>query len=115
MLGRSVGLSEAKIAHIGDDPLPEGVYEPAEAAIVRYARTSTLTLTVDRDTYEALARSFTIRQILQIWGVVASANAVNRFHATFHTDLDESTLAAVEAGDRAAGSCPLPRPAPVAD
>ena len=35
MLGRSVGLSEEKIAHLGDDPLPEGVYEAEEAAIVR--------------------------------------------------------------------------------
>jgi hypothetical protein len=35
---------------------------------------------------------------------------VNRFHATFLTDLDAETLAAVEAGDATAGACALPRP-----
>ena len=82
---------------------------------MRYARASTLTLNVDRATYRALNEHFTLRQVLQLWAVVAAANAVNRFHATFHTDLDESTLAAVEAGDAVAGACPLPRPELVPD
>ena len=36
---------------------------------------------------------------------------VNRFHATFRTDIDAETLAEVAAGDNVAGTCPLPRPA----
>ena len=35
---------------------------------------------------------------------------VNRFHATFRTDVDAETLAEVAAGDQAGGTCPLPRP-----
>ena len=38
LLGRAAGLSEDKLAHLGDDPLPDGLYAPDEAAIVRYAR-----------------------------------------------------------------------------
>jgi len=35
MLGRSIGISEEKLRHLGDDPLPDGIYSKAEAAIVR--------------------------------------------------------------------------------
>ncbi len=41
LLGRAAGLTEDKLAHLGDDPLPDGVYQPDEAAIVRYAQRST--------------------------------------------------------------------------
>ena len=43
---------------------------------------------------------------------VGLSNMVNRFHATFLTDVDDETIAEVEAGDRLAGSCPIPRPLP---
>ncbi len=32
------GITEEQLSHLGDDPLPEGVYAPSEAAIIRYAR-----------------------------------------------------------------------------
>lgn len=35
-VGRAAGLTEDMLAHLGDDPVPESVYEPDEAAIVRY-------------------------------------------------------------------------------
>lgn len=41
VLGRSAGLDEAKLRHIGDDPLPDGVYADDERAIVEYAQRST--------------------------------------------------------------------------
>jgi alkylhydroperoxidase family enzyme len=107
MLGRSVGLTEAQLAHLGDDPLPEGVYSPSEAAIVRYAQQSTLRITIDDDLYSELASHFTRRQIIDICLVVGQSNIVNRFHATFLTDVDPSTLETV----RAPGICPLPIPA----
>lgn len=112
MLGRSIGLSETKIRHIGEDRPPEGVYSPAEAAIVHYARRSTKEITIDDETYAALAAHYSREQIMELWAVVGAANLVNRFHATFHTDVDPETLQAVEAGDRAAGACPLPTPEP---
>lgn len=110
MLGRSVGLSEEKIQHVGDDDPPEGVYEPSERAIVRYGRQSTLNISVDDETYRALTDHYAMKQVMEIWAIVGAANMVNRFHATFHTDVDPGTLQAVEAGDGEAGSCPLPMP-----
>jgi hypothetical protein len=43
---------------------------------------------------------------------VGLSNMVNRFHATFQTDLDDTTIAAIEAGDAIAGVCAIPRPKP---
>ena len=110
MLGRSAGLSEEQLRHLGDDPLPEGVYDAAEAAIVRYAQRSTREIVVGDETYAALAEHFGPQQLIEICLTVGLSNMVNRFHATFHTDLDAATIAAVEAGDAAAGACALPRP-----
>jgi len=112
MLGRSVGLTEAQMTHLTDDPLPIDVYAPAEAAIVRYAQKSTRMEAIDDATYAALAEHFSNQQIIDICMTVGMSNLVNRFHATFQTDLDESTTAAAEEGDRIAGACPIPRPRP---
>lgn len=99
--------------HLTDDPLPEGVYDPAAAAIVRYAQKSTRMEPIDDDTYGALAGHFRPEQIIDITMTVGLSNLVNRFHATFLTDVDAVTTAAAEAGDAAAGgSCPIPRPRP---
>lgn len=110
MLGRSVGLSEAQIRHTASDEPPEGVYSPSQAAIVRYGRRSTKEVSVDGETYEALAAHYSKERIMEIWALVGAANMVNRFHATFHTDVDPETLEAVESGDEEAGACPLPMP-----
>ena len=110
MLGRSAGLTEAQLRHLGDDPLPEGVYDAAEAAVVRYAQRATREILIDDATYAALAEHYTTRQVIDICLTVGLSNMVNRFHATFQTDLDLETLAAVEAGDAAAGACAIPRP-----
>jgi alkylhydroperoxidase family enzyme len=96
--------------HLLAEPLPEGVYEPAEAAIIRYARKSTRLEPIDDATYGALAAHFNTQQIIDICMTVGLSNLVNRFHATFRTDVDAETLAEVAAGDQAAGTCPLPRP-----
>ncbi len=98
--------------HLADDPLPEGIYDELEAAIIRYARKSTRLEPIDDATYGDLARHFTPEQIIDICMTVGLSNMVNRFHATFLTDVDEETIAEVEAGDRIAGACPIPRPEP---
>ncbi|MEO8713633.1 MAG: hypothetical protein ABI369_01325 [Acetobacteraceae bacterium] len=98
------------MGHLADDPLPDGVYDEAEAAIIRYAQKSTRLEPIDETTYGALARHFSNAQIIDICMTVGLSNMVNRFHATFLTDVDESTIAEVEAGDRIAGTCPIPRP-----
>ena len=96
--------------HLSDDPLPEGVYDAAQAAIVRYAQKSTRLEPIDDATYAALAAHFSTQQIMDICLTVGLSNMVNRFHATFQTDLDAATLEEVEAGDAIAGTCPIPRP-----
>lgn len=98
------------MAHLTDDPLPDGVYAPAEAAIVRYAQRSTRLEPIDDALYGELERHFSPAQRVDLCLTVGLSNMVNRFHATFLTDLDAETLAAVEAGDRIAGACPIPRP-----
>ncbi len=96
--------------HLTADPLPEGVYAPAEAAIVRYAQKSTRLEPIDKATYGALEQHFSPAQIIDICLTVGLSNMINRFHATFQTDVDTDTIAAAEAGDAVAGACPLPRP-----
>ena len=98
--------------HLVDAPLPAGVYDAAEAAIIAYAQKSTRMEPIDDATYGALAAHFTPAQIIDISLTVGLSNMVNRFHATFLTDVDEATTREAEAGDAAAGSCPIPRPRP---
>ena len=104
LLGRAAGLTEEKLAHIGDDPLPEGLYASDEAAIVNYARRSSRLEPIDDKTYGDLAAHFTPQQIIEIAMTVGLSNLVNRFHATFLTDVDPATNAIL------APSCPLHYP-----
>jgi alkylhydroperoxidase family enzyme len=100
------------MGHLADDPLPDGLYSPSQAAIVTYARKSTRLEPIDDETYGALARHFTPQQTIDICLTVGLSNMINRFHATFRTDLDVATTAEAEQGDVIAGSCPIPRPMP---
>ena len=101
LLGRAAGLTDDKLAHLGDDPLPEGMYEADEAAIIRYAQKSTRMETIDEATYGALREHFDETQIIEICFTVGLSNMINRFHATFLTELDHTTQQAL------APSCPL--------
>ncbi len=106
LLGRAAGLTEEKLTHLGDDPLPDGVYDEAEAAIVRYAQRSTRLDPIDDETYGALAAHFDVRQQIEICFTVGMSNMINRFHATFLTDLDPLIR------DLVGPSCPLEYPEP---
>jgi alkylhydroperoxidase family enzyme len=99
VLGRSAGIDEEKLARINDEPLPSGVYEPDEIAIIDYARASTRLQPITDQLYNALAAHFDIQQLIAICMTVGLSNVINRFHATFLTDLDEATA-------RALGSVP---------
>jgi hypothetical protein len=100
------------MAHLADDPLPSSIYQPSDEAIIRYAQKSTRLEPIDDETYGALARHSSREQIIDICLTVGVSNMVNRFHATFQTDLDEATTAEAEAGDKIAGACPIRRPKP---
>ncbi len=98
------------MSHLLDDPLPADVYDPAEAAIIRYARKSTRMEPIDTQTYANLEVHFSRQQIIDLCLTVGLSNMINRFHATFLTDVDDSTLAEVEAGNSEPGVCPIPLP-----
>jgi alkylhydroperoxidase family enzyme len=103
-LGRSVGLSDEQMSHLLDDPLPDGLFSPEEAAIVRYAQASTAMRPITDELYDELSRYFDTRRILELWATVGLSNQVNRFHATFLTDVDDTIM-------RGLGpNCPLPIP-----
>lgn len=104
LLGRAAGLTEEKLAHLGDDPLPAGLYEPDEVALILYARRSTRMDVIDDATYGALADHFSVEQCIEICFTVGLSNMINRFHATFLTEVDPETSQAL------ASSCPLPLP-----
>ena len=112
MLGRSLGLTEDQMRHLNDDPLPPGVYDAPQEAIIRYAQKSTRLEPIDDRTYAALQTHFSTQQIMDLCLTVGLSNMVNRFHATFQTDLDQATIQAVEDGDAIAGTCAIPRPKP---
>ena len=88
LLGRAAGLTEQKLAHLADDPLPDDLYPGDEAAIVRYSQRSTRMQAIDAAIYGPLAEHFDTTQLIEICFTVGLANMVNRFHATFLTDLD---------------------------
>ena len=74
----------------------------AEAAIVRYAQRSTRTLSIDDATYQALAKHFSVQQMIEICLDVGLAQITNRFNATFLTEVDDYILEANEQADRTA-------------
>ena len=107
-------MTENQLRHLNDDTIPDGVYDAAQAAIIRYAQKSTRLESIDDDLYNQLAAHFSAQQIMDICLTVGLSNMVNRFHATFQTDVDAATMAEVEAGDAIAGVCAIPVPKPFA-
>ena len=106
LLGRAAGIDDEQLAHLGDDPLPEGLYDDEAAVIIRYSQASTRMRPIDDELYGALSAHFDQAQIIELCFVVGFSNLVNRFHATFLTTVDDSTVAAL------ADACPLPLPDP---
>jgi alkylhydroperoxidase family enzyme len=104
LLGRSSGLRDEQMAHLADEVLPPELFAPREAAIIRYARTLARMQAIDDELYAELECHFDTQQIIELCFVVGTAGLVNRFHATFHTDLDGDTI------ERLGASCPVPLP-----
>lgn len=102
VLGRSAGLTEEKLAHIGDDPLPDGLYDDDERAVVEYAQRSTRLDPITDELFGRLQAHFTPRQIMDLCFTVGLSNLINRFHATFLTDVDPETGAVL------GPACPMP-------
>lgn len=109
VLGRSAGLTEEKLRHIGDDPLPVGVYGDDELAIVEYAQRSTRMAPITDELFARLSTHFSQQQVIEICFTVGLSNLINRFHATFLTDVDPET------GDAVGPACSLPMPPELQD
>jgi alkylhydroperoxidase family enzyme len=104
LLGRAAGLTDEKMASLNRRPLPVGLYEPDEQVIVEYAQTLTRMEAIDDALYAELRRHFSDMQIIDLCFIVGMSNLVNRFHATFLTDVDATTIEALSSG------CPIPLP-----
>ena len=99
-------MTEAQISHVGDTSRPDDVYDDASWAIVHYAQVSTRNEPITDEIYASLRAHFTERQIIEVCFTIGLSNTINRFHATFLTDVDESTKRIL------APSCPLTYPDP---
>ena len=73
---------------------------------MRYAQRSTRMDVIDDLTYGDLAVHFTQQQMIEICFTVGLSNLINRFHATFLTEVDPETQ------ETLAPSCPLTYPEP---
>ena len=101
LLGRAAGLSEEQLAHLGDASRPEGIYDDASWAIVEYSQVSTRNEAITQELFDRLRTHFDEKQVIEICFTVGLSNTINRFHATFLTEVDERTREAL------APSCPL--------
>lgn len=81
--------------HLVDDPLPKGMFSPDEEAIIRYAQASALMRPISDAIWQDLQRFFDPAQLVQLSFMVGMSQTASRFHATFHTDVDDATLEAV--------------------
>lgn len=88
------------------DPLPVGMFPPAEEAMIVFARKSALMEPIDNVTYTNLLEHYSVEQAFEICFVVGLHQMVTRMHALFMTDVDEETIG------RVGGSCPVRMPKP---
>jgi len=91
----------AAMAEAESSPL----FDQTDKLVIRYAEVLTRTCKVSDDLYGQLQARFTREQVLELCFLVGLAALVNRVHATFATEVDSVTRAAV--GD--APFCPIGR------
>ena len=92
MLGRSIGLTEDEILSLRtwrDSDL----YGPVDRLVLEYAESWKLHRRVPDELYERLTQHFSTRQLVDLCFTAGVADLINRFHATFETDVDDETLA----------------------
>jgi alkylhydroperoxidase family enzyme len=80
-------------------------FDGTDRLVLRYAEQLTRENRVDDALYAELAACFPQQELLELCFTIGLAALVNRVHATFRTDVDESTQAAVADGPM----CPIGR------
>ena len=90
MLGLGIGLTSEEMAMMGD---PEGCasFDATDRLVLRYTEELTRHNRVDDELYAALAERFAREELIELCMAVGLSALVNRVHATFLTDVDDST------------------------
>jgi alkylhydroperoxidase family enzyme len=104
MLDQSVGLTNEEMASL-TEPETCASFDDTDRLVLRYADVLTRENRADDTLYAALEKRFPQIELLELSFTVGLSNLLNRGHATFRTDLDDSTRAKV--GD--APMCPIGR------
>lgn len=104
MLGQSVGLTNEEMASMAE-PETCASFDETDRLVLRYSDVLTRENRVDDALYAELEKRFPKAELLELCFTVGLSNLVNRVHATFRTDLDDSTRAAVADGP----ACPIGR------
>ena len=92
MLGRSIGLTEDEVLSLRG--WRESVlYGPVDRLVLEYVEEAKLRHRVPDELYTRLTQHFSTRQIIDLCFTAGIADLINRFHATFLTDVDPETLA----------------------
>ena len=92
MLGRSIGLTEDEILSLREWRESD-LYGPVDRLVLEYVEEAKLRHRVSDELYERLTQHFSVRQIIDLCFTCGLADTINRFHATFLTDVDPDTLA----------------------
>jgi alkylhydroperoxidase family enzyme len=99
-----VGLDEAQLEEIVHADRPDAALSEIEQVVVEYSRRLTRLEPIDDELYAALQRHFTRNEMMELCFTIGVSAIINRFHATFHTPLDERTRVQFEHGS------PIPFP-----
>lgn len=103
MLGLSVGLTPEEMASMGaPETCPS--FDDTDKLVLRYAEVLTRDNRCDDALYAQLAARFGKDELVELCVTIGLSAMVNRVHATFRTDVDDSTEAAV----KGLGACLLP-------
>ena len=94
MLGLGVGLTSEEMASMGD-PEACASFDAKDRLVLRYSEELTRHNRVDDALYAELEAAFDRQQLVELCMAVGVSALVNRVHATFMTDVDERTDAAV--------------------
>ena len=94
MLGRSVGLSDAEMRAMANWSESD-LFDLRDRLVLRFTDSLAGENKVSDELYSELERNFSEAEIMKLCITVSFAGLVNRVHATFKTDIDETTLDAV--------------------
>jgi alkylhydroperoxidase family enzyme len=87
-LGARVGISAEKLANM--DWRTNPAFDPVERVILEYAEVMAHNGKVSDDLYGRLREHLSERELIELMMMVGMSHLVNRFHATFQTELERA-------------------------